>query len=209
MKSRKRNKMMSNTFVDDNSACNYNVWSAFKNGDKTAFAQIYQKHFKQLIHYGFKLTADQDVVKDCIQDLFVELWETRENLAQVNSIQFYLLKSLRYKIIRHLADRGEDTLHTNHFEIQEDNFESEMLQEESNVLNYKKLDVAINLLPKRQREALQLRYFHNMTNDQVAQIMEVNYQSACKFIYVALKSLRDMMHLSGFLPLLIPFFQKL
>jgi RNA polymerase sigma factor (sigma-70 family) len=149
------------TSFDDNSVCDQDLWSAFKRGDRTAFSHIYQRHFRKLISYGIKVSGDKDVVKDCIQDLFVELWETKENLANVSSIRFYLLKSLRYKIIRHLEGRSEDTLDTVDSKIQEDNFELHMLQEESNVLNYKKLDVAINLLPKRQREAVQLRYFHD------------------------------------------------
>lgn len=61
---------------------------------------------------------------------------------------------------------------------------------------------------KRQREAIQLRYFHNMSNEEVVYIMGVNYQSACKFIYTALVPLRDIMHLSSFLPLLISFLCK-
>lgn len=194
--------------VYNNSTCDHDLWSAFKKGDQTAFAQIYQRHFRQLVSYGFKIAANKDIVKDCIQDLFVDLWETKRNLADVDSIQFYLLKSLRYKIIRHMEDWGENALDTIHLEIHGENFEVEMLQKESNVLNYNKLKSAINLLPKRQREAVELRYFHNMSNDQVAQIMGVNYQSACKFIYAALKSLRDIMHLSSLVPLLIFFFEK-
>jgi RNA polymerase sigma factor (sigma-70 family) len=197
------------TPIYNDSVCDHDLWSAFKEGDRTAFAYVYQKHFRQLISYGFKVTRDKNVVKDCIQDLFVELWEKRKNLTNVNSIQFYLLKSLRYKIIRNLEERNEDPLDKIHSEIDESNFELEMLQGEVDSLHSRQLHIAINLLPKRQREAIQLRYFHNMSNDEVANIMGVNYQSACKFIYSALKSLRDIMHLSSFLPLIIPFFHIL
>jgi len=183
----------------------HDLWFAFKQGDQTAFAYIYERHFIPLISYGFKITNDKNVIKDCIQDLFVELWEKRSNLTDVNSIRFYLLKSLRYKIIRNLDARSEDTLDTIHCDLYEDNFELVMLQDEHNSLKSRQLHVAINGLPKRQREAIQLRYFHNMSNEEVAHVMGINYQSACKFIYSALKSLRDIMHLSSFLPVLISF----
>ncbi|CAG5015844.1 hypothetical protein DYBT9275_05426 [Dyadobacter sp. CECT 9275] len=182
------------------------LWSAFKQGDPTAFANIYERHFFPLISYGFKITNDKHVIKDCIQDLFVELWERRSNLTDVNSIRFYLLKSLRYKIVRNLDARCEDALDTTHSELYEENFELALLRDEDNSFKSRQLHVAIHALPKRQREAIQLRYFHNMSNEEVAHIMGVNYQSACKFIYTALKSLRDIMHLSSFLPLLISFF---
>ena len=48
----------------------------------------------------------------------------------------------------------------------------------------------ISNLPKRQQEAINLRYYHNFSNEEIAQIMGVNYQSACKFVYTALKSLK-------------------
>lgn len=199
-------KDFSSNFND--SVCDQDIWSSFKQGDQRAFAYIYQRHFFPLISYGFKITNDKNVIKDCIQDLFVELWEKRNNLTDVNSIRFYLLKSLRYKIIRYLEGRSEDPLDSIHCEIYEDNFELTMLQDEYNSLKSKQLHSAIDGLPKRQREAIQLRYFHNMSNDEVAHIMGINYQSACKFIYSALKSLKDIMHLSGFLPVIISFFLK-
>lgn len=197
-------KNLSSAFNDK--VCDQDLWSAFKQGDQMAFANIYERHFIPLISYGFKITNDKHVIKDCIQDLFVELWEKRSNLTDVNSIRFYLLKSLRYKIVRNLGARSEDTLDHIHCEIHEENFELAMLQDEYNSFKSRQLHVAINGLPKRQREAIQLRYFHNMSNEEVAHIMGINYQSACKFIYTALKSLRDIMHLSSFLPLLISFF---
>jgi RNA polymerase sigma factor (sigma-70 family) len=194
------------TSICNDSVSDHDLWSVFKQGDRSAFAYIYQRYFRQMLSYGFKITRDQNVIQDCIQDLFVELWENKENLANVNSIQSYLLKSLRYKIIRNLSDRNEGTLNTAHFEIVEDDFELPMLQDESNSLHSRQLHIAINRLPKRQREAIHLRYFQNLSNEEVAQIMGINYQSACKFIYSALRSLRDIMHLSSILTALILFF---
>src|ERR1700685_3446958 len=75
-------------------------WSQFKEGDRDAFSAIYQQHICQLITYGLKLCPDEDLLKDQIQELFVELWHSRNNLAPVRSVKFYLFKALRYKLIR-------------------------------------------------------------------------------------------------------------
>jgi RNA polymerase sigma factor (sigma-70 family) len=53
------------------------------------------------------------------------------------------------------------------------------------------LNQILNALPLRQQEAINLRYYNNFSNEEVAEIMGVNYQSACKFIYMALKKLRE------------------
>jgi RNA polymerase sigma factor (sigma-70 family) len=52
------------------------------------------------------------------------------------------------------------------------------------------LKTIINQLPKRQQEAINLRYYHNFSNEEIAQIMGVNYQSVSNFIYTALRKLK-------------------
>ena len=75
-------------------------WSQFKKGDKNAFAELYRQNSASLISYGLKICSDEELLKDAIQDLFVELWNSRENLAVADCVQFYLFKALRYKLIR-------------------------------------------------------------------------------------------------------------
>src|ERR1700754_5107003 len=76
------------------------LWLQFKNGDREAFAVLYEKFIIPLIAYGTKLCPDRELLKDQIQELFVELWNSRENLSIPGATRFYLLKALRYKLIR-------------------------------------------------------------------------------------------------------------
>lgn len=66
----------------------------------------------------------------------------------------------------------------------------------------------LETLPKRQWEAIHLRYFQELSNEDVAEVMGVNYQSACKFIYTALKTLREKLQLSSLIPLLMSCFTQ-
>ena len=76
------------------------LWRAFKSGDQAAFARMYQCYSRVLYGYGFRVTHDAALIEDCIQDLFIELWRTRENLSDTTSIKFYLFRSLRRRISR-------------------------------------------------------------------------------------------------------------
>lgn len=169
------------------------VWNAFQNGDRKAFEHIYKKYSKTLVVYGIRIAEEKQIVQDCIQDLFIELWDGRERLSNVDSLKFYLLKSLRYKIIRHFKSRQLDDLNDPDNYVDGENFEVLKVREENILYQSRKLSAAIALLPKRQREAIHLRYLQEMSNEEVARIMGVNYQSACKFIYTALKSLKEVM----------------
>ncbi|GAB2595223.1 RNA polymerase sigma factor [Spirosoma areae] len=181
------------------------LWQAFKQGNRDAFEFLYQQNIQHLIQYGYKITTNRNLIQDCIQDLFVELWESRENLSNVNSAKHYLLKSLRYKLIRHLQFTATETLDEVEFVADSETVESQLLQQETMFRHSHQLAAALMLLPKRQQEAIHLRYFQELSNEEVAEIMGVNYQSACKFIYTALKTLRHKLQLAGLIPLLWAF----
>ena len=169
------------------------LWCDFKKGDKNAFEKIYRTYAKNLLTYGYKVVVDRRLIEDSIQDLFFELWQSRENLRHTSSIKFYLFKALRYKIIRNA--KGNGIAFVNSFEEIEDDsndlsYESHLIEFEIQSLKTEHLQHVIAQLPRRQQEAINLRYYHNFSNDEIAEIMEVNYQSACKFIYSALKNLK-------------------
>lgn len=169
------------------------LWRAFQTGDRLAFESMYRDHIQQLIRYGFKISGEEQIVQDCIQDLFMELWDSRESLAEVKSVRHYLLKSLRYKIVRYLRQSNSEDLEKAGYYADDDHFERSLLEREAGVVQSRRLYAALEMLPKRQKEAIHLRYFEQMSNEEVADLMGVNYQSACKFIYTALKNLRDVM----------------
>ncbi len=93
---------MNQGFQDSSDAC---IWLAFKRGSESAYTQIYQSLANSLFNYGCKLTKDRDLVKDCIQEVFINLWRSKEKVADPTSIKAYLFKALRYEIARKLHPR--------------------------------------------------------------------------------------------------------
>ena len=172
------------------------LWSQFKNGDKNAFASLYQLHSIDLIAYGSKICSDPEILKDAIQDLFVELWHSRKNLALVDSVRFYLLKALRYKLIRSEKKRQQHDLLSmtssvssfGRFEIPVETAIIDKEIKESQIYNLRK---AIKGLSKRQQEAIQLRFYQGLTNEQIARLMHMNYQSVSNLICNALCRIKN------------------
>jgi RNA polymerase sigma factor (sigma-70 family) len=170
------------------------LWNAFRKGDKEAFRQLYGLYAKDLLTYGRRATHDDLLIEDCVHDLFIELWQSRANLSDTDSVKFYLFKSLRNKInhARVREDRFESSdfsglLHpTDDFQI-----EHQLIEQEGEQQVFSQLRKSFELLTPRQQEAINLRFYQHFSNEEVAQIMGVNYQSACRFIYAALKTLRE------------------
>ena len=58
------------------------IWRALRAGEKKALSFFYTKYFNSLYNYGSKISCDAGMVEDCIQDLFAEFWNKREDLAR-------------------------------------------------------------------------------------------------------------------------------
>ncbi|TDB62337.1 RNA polymerase sigma factor [Arundinibacter roseus] len=171
------------------------LWNAFREGNREAFQRIYELHSRELVGYGYKITSNVQLVEDSIHDLFIELWQSRANLSETDSIKFYLFRSLRNKIQR--VQQRDVFYNATSMDMlpeveEEDNFmEQKWLRPEGQEQLYRQLREGYQQLSPRQQQAIDLRFTHHFSNEEIARIMGINYQSACKFIYSALKILRE------------------
>lgn len=184
------------------------LWRKFKNGDKDAFATLYQKHIIPLIAYGSKLCPDRHQLKDQIQELFVELWNSRENLSDTDSVKFYLFRALRYKLMR-LAKSRYQQAHIMRIEAfpnepqMEGSIETIIIEKEIQASNTALLKEAISHLTTRQQEIIQLRFYQGFSNAQIAELMQMNQQSVSNLLYRALCSLKEKISIPVFMTLLL------
>jgi RNA polymerase sigma factor (sigma-70 family) len=180
------------------------LWDRFRNGDDVSFSILYEAYSGYLYRYGLKLMPNEEELKDCIQDLFVGLFENRKNLPSTDNVLYFLLKVLRNRIIdifrkeRQLVYLPPEELQFSvnySFDPEDDDTE-----EENEVLeNFEKV---LNMLNPRQKEAVYLRYKMNLSYEEVAQMLEINYQSARNLIHRSVSKIRNEMKLSVFISLL-------
>lgn len=170
------------------------LWNKFRSGEHESLEQIYNLHIQALYRYGLKLSADESFVMDCIHDLFVDLFKNRKTVGTTVNIRFYLIRSLKNKIIR-----SASTFHKNIFRSIEDHpfflepsVEEPSLPEEKEMIRHKRrlLREALDKLPDRQKEAVYLRYINNFNNEEIAQIMGISYQAVRNTLHKAIENLR-------------------
>lgn len=181
-----------------------NLWDAFQRGDIEAFETIYRTNSAALLAYGKRLSKDHDLVKDAVQDIFVEIWMRRGNLRSLHTIKFYLFKIMRNRLSK-LHQKGAAFSSTDELSLAEDELltpsvELLITQEETITDQQTRLQRAIVSLPARQREAVMLAFYHNFSNEEIAGIMGINHQSVTNHLNRAYTSLRDS--LAGFLAFL-------
>lgn len=175
------------------------LWLAFKKGDRAAYARLVHIFYKILFNYGTKLCRDTSVVEDCIQDLFLELWQRRDYLAETEHLKFYLLKALRRKIYYENNKQQkwqQESLSANQEVdfIGEFSIEAKIIEVETTEHHLKKLDDVLSKLTKREREVIYLKFYQEMDYEQIANLMSINYQSARNLIHAAIKALKIAWH---------------
>ncbi len=169
------------------------LWEAYRQADEKAFAELFQRHYRNLLHYGLKFTPDQQQAEDCIQELMIRLWTKRYIVGSTESVKYYLLKSYRHLLFRKLRQTRIYSGQTEETDLAEEDLSVEegMIRSESAELLQHKVRALLSILTPRQREILYLRFYQNLTPPEIAVLLNINAQSVCNIIQRAFSKIRE------------------
>jgi RNA polymerase sigma factor (sigma-70 family) len=183
------NKSAAQLISDQNTA---QLFEAFKNGDDRAYSELYNMHAGMLYNYGYRLTTDMELLKDCIQDVFVKIYNKREELGAALNFKSYILISLKNK----LCDESRKRIHLSDTAVEEyvaiatENAETEYLAAEKVQIQNSMVSRLLGFLSPRQRTAIELYYIEERKYEDICDIMQMNYQSVRNLIHRGMMRLR-------------------
>ena len=188
------------------------LWSGFLAGDADAFRDLIHLYYKQLYQYGSQFTKDHELVKDCIQELFILLWKSRSSISKTLFVKFYLFKSLRRYLAKEIKKKNlirlDDDLMFEGFMEREFSQEDKLIIEEDLVELTDRVRLELSKLSKRQQEVIYLRFYLNVSLEEIAEIMFLNRQSTYNLLHEALKRLKNSKGI-GFRSLILPLLSAL
>lgn len=170
------------------------LWAAFINGDDEALNLLYKQFIDVLYAFGLRFTQDHELVKDGIQDLFVDLHKYRKTLSIDVNVKSYLFTSLKRKIFLLLKKKAKHEDH--HFDLTfslSDLAENQTEDEDHLSELLLKLKNQLELLPGRQKEALYLRFNSELEYEEIALIMNISLGTCRTLVYRGVKQLRERM----------------
>jgi RNA polymerase sigma factor (sigma-70 family) len=160
------------------------------------FTELYDKTIDNLFAFGEKFTNDREMIKDCIQDVFVKLYTKKNELDTVINIESYLYVSLRNRIndeFRHNNHTYENEINDNNIKTlfdESDAFNLECIEEKRKKTD--KLNEFVKCLSPRQQQIIHLYYIEQRKYDDICRIMGINYQSVRNLMHRSLLKLRFM-----------------
>lgn len=172
------------------------LWNEFLAGSKQAFERLFLAYYDELYRYGVRLIGDEEVVKDCIQNLFQRLWQRRKGLGAVAEIRPYLFAALRHHITDEVrAQKRRSALQTGYLGEApvQPSPEEFLITQQLTSEQQTQLLAALQQLSNRHREALYLKFFDGFAYDRIAAIMDLNQQSVRNLVHQAIKRLRQVL----------------
>ncbi|MFZ6037618.1 MAG: RNA polymerase sigma factor [Bacteroidota bacterium] len=171
------------------------LFQEFRKGDTEAFSHFYDTYVNVLYHFGSKITNDKELLKDCIHDVFIKIYNKRQDLSDIQDIKSYLFSTLRNKIldeIRRKAYFTEKEIESYQVASSE-NVEKEYLLKEKEDYDNVKVAFFMTKLSHRQREAITLYFIEEKKYDEICTLMDINYQSLRNLIHRSLTKLRSQL----------------
>lgn len=163
--------------------------SLMRAGDRRAFEAIYRRYAGPLYRYARKNVTIPEDCEEMVQDIFVSLWVRRQTLL-VESLSNYLLRSIRYMIIRYFRHKSAQKRYAEHYRA------FVTLYDTGDPDRHKTDDVRARVmkslegLPERCRMAMKLRIDENLSNQEIAQRMNISKRTVELYMSRALRHLR-------------------
>jgi len=169
-------------------------WNNFIEGDRQAFEQIYRALLPNLYEYGMRRVNDEDYVRDSIQDVFIKFWENRSKLRSISNPKHYLLVALKNSLLNaqlrdgKLSSFGEK----DDFQLTYD-VESAYIATEEQQANALRLIQALEQLTGKQKEVIFLRYFEELSYEEISTLTNISVKSLYKLNNRAMEALKEIM----------------
>jgi RNA polymerase sigma factor (sigma-70 family) len=180
-----------------------NQWGGVVGGDRNAFLALYKSHYQALFSYGITLTANRELTKDCLQELFLEIWYKQSSLnKEIKNVRSYLFTWLRRKIFRELALLSgkiftDEMIES--FATKELCYEELLIAFQQSEEKKEQLSIALRKLTKKQLEIVRMKFFENLSYAEIAARTSLAPRTVYNLIYEAIRLLRENMMLPSLL----------
>ena len=193
---RQANLSNNSMFTQDES---YIKWKLFLEGDDQAYSWIYTHYIQVLYNYGLQITPDSEIVKDCIQDVFVKIYKAKKKLTVPQNPKVYLMIALKNNIYNTF---NQERLQKNYafslYQTEEQlTVKNEFIDQEARHEEMNNIKRMMKILTPRQREVIYYRFIEELSYDDICQIMGLNYQSAYNLLQRSLQKIREAYGVTG------------
>ncbi len=158
-------------------------------GDKTAFAHLVERHGLRFRAIALRTCGDLAVAEEMVQEAFVKLW-TKPTAFNADKARFttWFHRVVVNRCLDEVRRKKPDALPEG-FDVADDRRSADeaMAESDSGAL----LRLALSKMPDRQRQALTLSYLDGYSNQEAADIMDLNIKAFESLLVRARAKMRE------------------
>ena len=182
--------MTTNNFKERSLKLKAQFWA----GNDYAFAELYDLYVQILFNYGMKLTQDEELLKDCIHDVFIKVYNKRNENYTINNLSSYLIISLKNRLLdefRRQTFMAENQVEEFEYRRATEDVEYDYLHAEKQQMHSALVSHLMKNLTRRQRQAITLYYLEERKYEEICGIMQMNYHSVRNLMHRGMLKLRE------------------
>jgi RNA polymerase sigma-70 factor (family 1) len=175
--------------------------TALRAGSEPAFRELFNRYADKVFRYVMRFVPAEAVAEELMQDVFMKVWNYRENLDPAQSFNNFLFRITKNHILNYLRDTQRDVALNKEYRLSLSSFhnavEESLIHEEYIALANK----AIALLPDKRRSIFIMSRLEGMSYEQIAQALDISKDTVRLQMIKSIKSIREYLRLHVDVPI--------
>ncbi|RYY30508.1 MAG: sigma-70 family RNA polymerase sigma factor [Sphingobacteriaceae bacterium] len=167
-------------------------------GNEFAFRKLFNLHHQKLGTYIYRITENQELAEEVVQDVFLKIWLNRKALEKVQNFNAYLFTVSKNHALNCLRQQSKEWLQQKTWFTEQEN-----LIENETGNYYKLLDKAIDRLPKQQQKIYLLSRHERLRYSEIAAKLNLSKETVKKYLKIANQSITSYLIAQHLLPVLL------
>lgn len=181
---------MSRNFSTYTNEEDHALFILIKKRDKEAFTVVYQKYHAYLYALALRYLKNSELAEDAVQHVFVKLWEKSKDIDIGVNLKNFLYTMTKNHILNQFRD-NKKIISLNYMSDQMDvSFESEFSSILDEIELSDLLKKGVEKLPPQKREICNLKMEGNISNQEIAEKMNISIHTVKSHYQESIKMLR-------------------
>lgn len=162
-----------------------------KQGDQPAFTLLYDKFSRQIYRNILRLVKDDDIAQELLQDLFLKIWEIRQDIKAEGSFKSFLHRVAENIVYMHFRKTAKDARLVEKLIAAYVDYESDPEESAISEENLDLLQIAIGTLPPQRKQIYTLCKLEGKSYDEVSKLLGISTSTISDHIVKANKTVKQ------------------
>lgn len=170
------------------------LFQQLANGKYNALMVLHQKFYGPLCRFGSMFEENNLIVEEKVADVFIDLWSKRHQLENIEQPKAYMYIMARNKLLRTAkSERSLDRFHDYSREstLQQPSYEDELIDQEQNRINQKKIAMVLAKVPQRSRRVFEMSRIEGFKYKEIAELLGISYRTVEQHVANAMKTIKE------------------